>query len=275
METTSQRKSVGISNEGFVASNQNGLAIAPRPISMVHGCHADRKGLEPTVQENERLALLGTMAAVFAHEVANPLSGISAGLEFAKRSLESGEFDVGPLIATLEGTILEIDRLGSLLNEFRDIANPQNIDLQKIDLAKKTKEVLSCQYDAYRELGIAVELQFDDPLPPVMAHADKIKQVILNLCNNAVEAMPDGGYLTVKGYHFARTVVLEIRDTGTGIPQNLDVFELFRTTKPDGTGLGLPLVRQIVSAHNGTINYTSVPGPGHRTTFKISLPAAE
>jgi signal transduction histidine kinase len=274
MERT-YRKSVAVFNEGFVARNQNGLAIAPRPISMPHGRHADLKGLEPTVQENERLALLGTTAAVFAHEVANPLSGISVGLEFVKRSLERGKFDNRLLIDALQGTILEIDRLGSLLNEFRDIARPQNIDFQKIDLAKKTKEVLSCQHDAYRKLGITVELQFDDPLPPVMADADKIKQVLLNLCNNAVEAMPDGGFLTVKGCHFAQKVVLEVSDTGTGIPENLEVFELFRTTKRGGSGLGLPLVRQIVSAHHGTINYTSVPGPDHGTTFKISLPAAE
>lgn len=273
METTCQRKSVGGSKEGFVVGSQNGLAILPRPISMAHGCHADRKGLEHTVQESERLALLGTMAAIFAHEVANPLSGISVGLELVKRALERGGFDKRLLIATLQGTIVEIDRLGSLLNEFRDIANPRNIDFQKIDLVKKTKDVLSCQFYAYRELGITVELQFDNPLPPVMADADKIKQVVLNLCNNAVEAMPDGGYLTVKGYHFDQTVVLEISDTGTGIPENLEVFDLFRTTKLGGSGLGLPLVRQIVSAHHGTINYTTEPD--HGTTFKISLPAAD
>jgi len=177
------------------------------------------------------------------------------------------------LIATLQGTMLEINRLGSLLNEFRDIAFPQNIDFQKIDLAQKTKEVLSCQYAAYREQGITVEVQFENPLSPVMAHADKIKQVVLNLCKNAVEAMPGGGCLTVKGYRFDQMVVLEISDTGAGIPEGLDVFELFRTTKRGSRGLGLPLVRQIISAHNGTIKYTSDPNQG--TTFKISLPAAE
>jgi two-component system sensor histidine kinase HydH len=242
---------------------------------MARGRHTDLKGLEHTAQESERLALLGISAAAFAHEVANPLSGLSIALELVKRSLESAEFDVRLLIATLQGAMLEINRLGSLLNEFRDIATPQNIDFQIIDLVKNTKEVLSCQYHAYRKLGITVELQFDNPLRPVMADADKIKQVVLNLCNNAVEAMPDGGYLTVKGYHCAQTVVLEISDTGTGIPESLDVFELFRTTKPGGSGLGLPLVCQIVSAHKGTIKYTSVLGPGHGTTFKVFFPAAD
>jgi signal transduction histidine kinase len=169
--------------------------------------------------------------------------------------------------------VVEINPLGSLLNDFRDIASPQNIDFQRTDLVKTTRDVLSSQYYAYWDLGITVELQFDNPLPPVMVDGDKIKQVVLTLCNNAVEAMPDGGYLTVKGYHFAQTVVLEISDTGTGIPEGLDVFELFRTTKPEGSGLRLPLIRQIVSAHNGTINYTTEPGQG--TTFKLYLPAAD
>ena len=100
-----------------------------------------------------------------------------------------------------------------------------------------------------------------------------MKQVILNLCKNAIEAMPEGGCLTLKSYHSGQAMVLEICDTGVGVPEDMDVFELFRTTKPGGSGLGLPIVQQIISAHNGTIDYTTEPG--HGTTFKISLPAAD
>jgi signal transduction histidine kinase len=86
-----------------------------------------------------------------------------------------------------------------------------------------------------------------------------------------VEAMPEGGCLTLKGYlSSADTLVLEVSDTGIGIPEGMDIFEIFRTTKPDGTGLGLPLVSQIVSAHRGTVDYFSEPGKG--TTFKLTLP---
>ena len=243
---------------------------------VIDGCDERflRVSFKSIAQENERSAQLGTMAAVFAHEVANPLHGISAALHFVQNDLEGGEYDVRVLIATLRGALLEIDRLGSLLKEFRGIACPQSTHSPKINLAEATKEVLACQWDAYGKAGIAVKLELDNALP-VMADPNKIKQVVLNLCKNAAEAMPGGGCLTVKGYRLARMIVLEISDTGTGIPQGLNVFELFTTTKPGGSGFGLPVVRQIVLAHNGTINYTDVPMPGHGTTFKVHLPYAE
>lgn len=256
------------------AVSQNGAAIAHPLTLMLGGDDAETERSKHMAQAGESAALSGATAAVLVHEVANPLGGISITLEYIKKALERGDLDIFSLIATLEDTLLEIDRLRSLLKEFRGIGWPPNMDFQEIDLEKITKEVLSCQYAAYRKLGITVKVEFDNPLPPVMAHADKIKQVVLNLCKNAVDAMPDGGFLTVKGSRFAPMVILEISDTGAGIPEGLDVFELFSTTTRDGSGIGLPLVRQIVSAHRGTINYTSVPGPNPRTTFKVSLPAA-
>jgi signal transduction histidine kinase len=96
--------------------------------------------------------------------------------------------------------------------------------------------------------------------------------VILNLCKNAVEAMPKGGCLAVKSYSFGDAVVLEIIDNGVGIPKEANIFALFKTTKIEGSGLGLAVVEQIVSAHNGTIDYTSELGSG--TTFKIVFPIA-
>jgi signal transduction histidine kinase len=86
---------------------------------------------------------------------------------------------------------------------------------------------------------------------------ERIKQVILNRCKNAAEAMPGGGVLTCKAYQLNDQVILEISDTGIGIPDGIDVFQLFKTTKADGTGLGLPIVQQIISEHRGTIEYVS------------------
>jgi signal transduction histidine kinase len=123
---------------------------------------------------------------------------------------------------------------------------------------------------SYSASGVKVNVQFSEPLFLIRADKERIKQVVLNLCKNAVEAMPSGGVLTIKPYQLNDHMILEISDTGTGIPEGIDVFQLFKTTKTDGSGLGLPIVQQIVSEHRGTIEYASVPGKG--TTFKISLP---
>lgn len=103
-----------------------------------------------------------------------------------------------------------------------------------------------------------------------MCDRDRLKQVLINLCKNAVESMPHGGLLTVRGKKTDTHIRLEIGDTGTGIPETISIFQPFTTTKPDGTGLGLAIVRQIIDAHGGTIFYTSEPGKG--TSFYFSLP---
>jgi two-component system sensor kinase FixL len=233
----------------------------------------ERKQSSHRAPETERLAQLGSMAAVFAHEVANPLSGLSASLQFAQSDLQKQEVDVSTLRATLQAAMQEVDRLGSLLSEFRSLALPQSLDLKLTDLQEIIKEILASEKIAYRAAGITVKTDFDSSFSPIHIDSAKIKQVVLNLCKNAIEAMRDGGGLTVKVYRSEPMVVLEISDTGIGVPHGMNIFESFKTTKCGGSGLGLPIVRQIVAAHNGTIDYTTEAG--HGTTFKVCLPAAE
>jgi signal transduction histidine kinase len=114
--------------------------------------------------------------------------------------------------------------------------------------------------------------RLDTDLPAVWGDPDKLKQVFLNLIKNAFEAMPNGGTLTAKVYATADGVCAEISDTGVGIADGLDVFDLFRSTKTHGSGLGLPIARQIVLAHHGSIDYTSQLGQA--TTFRVVLPAS-
>jgi two-component system sensor histidine kinase HydH len=173
----------------------------------------------------------------------------------------------------IRGAIREINRLGSLLKEFRSLAPEQTLDLKCADLVRIVEQGLASEMMAYRAAGIGVKFDFEDGLPLVSLDVAKIRQVIVNLCKNAIQAMPNGGCLTLKGYRSQGMVVLEISDTGVGVPEGLNIFELFKTTKPGGTGIGLPLVQQIVSAHNGTIAYKSQPG--HGATFKVSLPIYE
>jgi two-component system sensor histidine kinase HydH len=237
--------------------------------SKLSGSPLDRKRSEHRPQEIKRLALLGIRAAVFAHEVGNPLAGILLSLKCVESQLKKHEVNDPSLKSLIRGAIGEIDRLGSLLKEFRALAPEQTLDLKCTDLVKIAEEALAVEMIAYRAAGITVKFAFEDALPLVSLDTAKIKQVILNLCKNAVEAMPDGGCLTLKCYRARGMVVLEVSDDGVGVPDNVNIFELFKTTKPGGTGLGLPLVQQIVSAHNGTIAYKSKPGRG--ATFKVSL----
>ena len=184
--------------------------------------------------------------------------------------MESGLQTNHDAVLTMRTFRREVDRLIILLNEFRSASVPRSLNLKSSDLREVVEEALAIQMIVYRNAGVNVRFDFEDGLPALDLDPPKIKQVILNLCNNALDAMPKGGDLNIRCYSLGATVILEIADTGIGIPEGLDPFALFKTTKVDGSGLGLPIVEQIVLAHNGTIEYTSEPGRG--TTFKIVLP---
>jgi protein-histidine pros-kinase len=229
----------------------------------------ERRDTERRLHEKERLASLGTAAAVFAHEIGNPLNGLSTALEIVGELLNHP--DQEPLLReTLQAAQQELHRLSVLLKEYRSFARPQRFRSEPTDLRRIVREVLAHEARSYDAAGIEIRTEFSEPLPEVASDQEKIKQVILNLCKNAVEAMPQGGVLTCRLYSRDGRVVLEVADTGVGVPQGIDVFQLFRTTKPDGTGLGLPIVQQIMSEHRGGVDYISEVGRG--TIFRVSLP---
>ncbi|HEU4343922.1 MAG TPA: PAS domain S-box protein [Candidatus Binatia bacterium] len=230
----------------------------------------ERREIEARLREKERLATLGTTAAVFAHEIANPLNGLATGLEIAKSLLDRSNNHDPLIYDSIETAHREIQRLNSLLKDYRSFARPQRLSIEPVDLRQIGQEALATVTRGHIASGVTLELQFAKDLPRIRVDKEKMKQVILNLGKNAIEAMPNGGTLTCKCYRFHDSIVLEISDTGVGIPAGEDIFQLFRTTKPDGTGLGLPIVQQIVSEHRGTIEYESTPGRG--TTFKVSVP---
>ena len=228
----------------------------------------ERKQIEAQLHEKERLANLGTTAAVFAHEIANPLNGIATALELAEAEVEATENPI--LYNSVITAHEEIQRLSSLLKEYRSFARPQRLQLGPTDLRQIVQEALTTIVRGHQGPEITLNLRFEENIPLVHADRQKMKQVVLNLGKNAAEAMPEGGVLTVKIYQRNGRLILEISDTGAGIPAGEDVFQLFKTTKPEGTGLGLPIVQQIVSEHRGMIEYTSRLAVG--TTFRVSFP---
>ena len=233
----------------------------------------NRKEIERRLHEQERLATLGATAAVFAHEIGNPLNGLSNSIEIVKQLLAASSGGDAQALEMLESASMEVDRLATLLKEYRSFARPYGPHPESTNLAKSAQDVLASQIAHYSDLGVSVKTEFEEELPSVFVDAAKVKQAILNLCQNAVDAMPDGGTLTLRGYSSQRNIILEVSDSGTGIPEGLDVFQLFKTTKPEGTGLGLSIVQQIVSEQRGTIDYTSEVGKG--TTFRLVFPISE
>lgn len=232
---------------------------------------SEKVRLQEQLLERERLATIGTTAAKLAHEIGNPLNSMSMAAQLLQRRLETQHTMLDDKVfVSMRALHGEIARLSKLVQEFRALSRQQQFSLQPTDVRAVVSEVLTAEQASYATRGIVVEQTLPTDLPLVAADADKLKQVVLNLCKNAVEAMPAGGTLGVTVHNAQARVAIEVRDTGVGIPMGVNIFELFVTTKADGTGLGLPIVRQIVEAHRGTLTYTSEVGKG--TTFIVSLP---
>ena len=234
---------------------------------------AERQRLQEQLVENGRLAAIGATAAKFAHEVGNPLNGMFLTAQRLERHLAGQPcYSDQAVQSTLRRLRDEISRLTHLLNEFRSLSRREQYNFQPTGLAMIAGEIFATEAENYAAGGIRVEQDFPADLPLVQADRDKLKQALWNLCKNAVEAMPQGGTLTLNAYSSGADVVLEIGDTGVGIPPGVDIFEPFATTKSSGSGLGLVVVRQIVAAHGGNLTYTSEPGKG--TAFRLTLPQA-
>ena len=233
----------------------------------------EKLALQQQLLERERLAAIGATAATFAHEIGNPLNSMYMAAQLLERRLLKQEPRIdGKALASLENILGEMKRLTVLLEEFRALARRPQFTLRPVSLKTIVEEVLAVETLTYRAQGVTITCSFPPELALVQADGEKLKQVILNLCKNAAEAMPTGGTLTVSASNAGAQVRLAITDTGVGIPAGVDVFEPFVTTKAKGTGLGLTIVRQIVAAHHGALTYQSTPGEG--TTFTLLLPAA-
>lgn len=205
-----------------------------------------------------------------AHELANPLNGMLMGIELIEKYLQTSPHaahEIGDLPGLLKS---EIQRLSLLVKERRGSGAPVDIDLQPTSLPMEIRELLALESIYYVKRGIRVNQQLPLDLPRIMADRDKLRQVLLNLCKNAVEAMPNGGTLTFRTYASMEWLCLDIADTGEGIPEAMRVFQRAVTNKSQGNGLGLAIVREIVKQHRGTVSYTTRWGKG--TTFHLKFP---
>ena len=226
--------------------------------------------LRTEIEQNKRLAAIGRLAAGVAHEIRNPLSSLKGYATFFKEI-----FDPDSENFTIADTMTkEVDRLNRVVGELVELAKPVAVSGSPVDVGALVSECL--QLIAYEPDAEHIEINtaIEPGLPQINADADRLKQVLLNLCLNAVQAMENSGVLNIKIYNemSGETIIIEVSDTGCGIKQEElhDIFEPYFTTKLSGTGLGLSIVHNIVKAHKGRIEVSSKQGKG--TVFKVFLP---
>lgn len=229
-----------------------------------------QKHIEERVRA-ERLVTLGALAAGIAHEVRNPLEAIKGAAQVIEKSGE--EATVRKFTRIIKDEVTELDRF---LEGFLRFARPAPLRLESLEVNGLVAETLLLLEPLCKDHGIVLEKALDGALSPVTADTHQVKQVLMNLCLNAIQAMPDGGVLTVTTRPQAvggqAGMELSVRDTGTGMTEGIrrDAFEPFVTTKAGGSGLGLAVSKSIVERHGGRIAIASAEGRG--TTFTVWLP---
>lgn len=230
------------------------------------------RSLDEQIQRNDRLAMIGQIAAGTAHEIRNPLTSIKGFLQVLKYGVsEKG------LVKELEYTdimLKEIDRINDLVSEFLLLSKPRDAKYEEVKTTAVMQELLP--FIRNEALLHKVEIHYDceEGLPTVIADSELLKQVFLNICKNGIEVMPDGGVLTIRE-RFSKAnhmVMLEVHDTGPGIPHYIidKVFDPFFTTKENGTGLGLPVCQRIIHDIGGNIRVST---KGFGTTFTVLIPS--
>jgi signal transduction histidine kinase len=223
------------------------------------------------VLRSERLAAVGTMAAGLAHEVRNPLNSASLQLTVLERRLDRGGDPTNalPIARIIKG---EIDRLDRLVREFLAFARPHPLEPKPVSVAELLAGVAGLITPEAEGAKVAIDIAAADGTPPVLGDSERLRQVLLNLTRNALEAMAErGGRLRLTARAAGAEVEIDVEDDGPGFGEELPVFDAFFTTKSQGTGLGLAIVHRIVTDHGGTIRVESRPG---RTCFTLALPAA-
>lgn len=221
----------------------------------------------------DRLVSLGELSAYVAHEIRNPLTGIRTTVQFVGSKFKPRD----PRREDLDDVIKELDRIEQIITGLLMFARPPAARPQPCDLHQVLEKTLAMLELQLIDAQVSIDREWADDLPLVYADPDLTQQVFLNLCLNALQAMPEGGALrvatVVRRYRTRRSMVdISFTDTGVGIPRDLieKIFDPFFTTRSTGTGLGLPISVQIVREVGGVITAKNNAGGG--ATFRVSFP---
>ena len=226
--------------------------------------------MEANLRRRDRLASMGVLASGVAHEVRNPLNAISVIVQRLAREFEprADQEEYGQLIGVVRD---EVERVNRIVKQFLSLARPPQLQVDDVDLESLLQRSVRVITSRAAAKGLTVESDFAG-IGRIEADAEQLEQVLLNLLSNAVEATADGEIGLSARAVGDDGVEIVVEDTGAGIPaaQLERIFDLYFTTKAEGTGLGLSLVHRIVSEHEGRINVESEAGAG--TIFTLFLP---
>ena len=230
-----------------------------------------RERIGTELETSERLSALTRITAGVAHEVKNPLNSMRLWLENLKENLPPGNDVSTQAVRVLDS---EIDRLDRVVKRFLDFTKPVEMRVEEVSLAPLLKLIVEVAQPQIDRAKLKVDLRLADGVPPVRGDSELLRQAVLNLVLNAVQAMPEGGRLTVSLERRGDLALVLVADTGKGIPpeHRNRIFQLFFTTRKGGSGLGLATTFRIVQLHNGSIDFVSEAGQG--TAFRIELPLA-
>jgi signal transduction histidine kinase len=234
---------------------------------------ATQQRLEREARRAEHFALLGRLAAGVAHELRNPLGAIFLHVDLLAEELAQPSSDSPEVVAEALAVIkTDLERVDDLMQDYLALVRVHTIQREIQDLGLAVAAWGHEFQDGVATHGVTLTVDGLEQLGLAAFHASTLRRALLNLVQNAAEAMPQGGTITLTGQGTADQVHLKVRDTGSGIPAERlgQIFEPLHTTKPGGTGLGLYLVQEIVMAHGGQVIVESVVGQG--TTFTLTLP---
>lgn len=233
---------------------------------------ADNERLLESLKRTDRLAVLGRMAATMAHELRNPLSSIRGFTQlFRKKAAEAHDT---ALCQYADLVISEVDRLNSVISSMLEFSRPVEVQIERVAVQRVIENALRLIKSDAQSRHVTITVAVAPNVGLVAMDKNLMTQALLNLFINALDAMPQGGDLTVTAERDGEWVRISVRDTGKGIPKHLlgQIFEPFFTTKPNGTGLGLATVDNIVAEHGGHVRVQSEVGRG--TVFHIELPVS-
>jgi two-component system sensor kinase FixL len=242
-----------------------------RDVSDRRRAQAELHHLQLLAGQRERMADVGAITAKVVHDLGNPLAGLSMQAQLVMRRASRGDTVPSESIRQpIEQILSTVRRLDALVKEFMEFARDQQLNLRAIKLPQLLQDIINLWQPVAAERDISMTLEAVES-EDIRADETHLKRVLDNLIKNAIEAIDRGPGridLSVSATH--ETVRISVEDTGPGFPTSIEGFRLFETTKPNGTGLGLAVARQIVTAHGGEIGFASVAP--HGTVFHIDLP---